>query len=59
MNDFIYYCENNGSTCKKKDKCVRYLKANEHVCKTTLFKQSCTKDNEYILYMEDYEKNNC
>ena len=52
MNDFIYCCENNGNTCEKKDKCSRYLKANEHICKTTLFKQSCTKDNEYILFME-------
>ena len=50
MYDNIYYCRNDDNTCEKKDTCLRYLNAADHPA-ATLFKASCTLNNEYLLYI--------
>lgn len=57
MSDLIYYCTNENNTCPKKDSCKRYLEMASHPdTNTTLFKIACTKDNEYVLYIEKEEQ---
>lgn len=54
--DCIYYCSNDkNNNCSKKDKCKRYLKLkNERV--TSLYKEVCTENNNYVLFIENKEE---
>lgn len=47
----IYYCTTENNTCEKQGTCKRYLES-EGKNKTTLFKQMCMSENNYILYVE-------
>lgn len=47
----IYYCTQNNNSCPLKNSCTRYLEMDGND-NTTLFKVSCTKDNNYILYIK-------
>lgn len=52
MMDCIYYCTNNeDNNCPKKNECKRFINT-ENKCVTTLYKSSCTEDNDYILFIK-------
>lgn len=51
MND-IYYCINENNNCPKKDTCKRYKSVGDGLS-TTLYKEVCTENNNYILYIEE------
>lgn len=51
MNDLLYYCTRDNNTCSKKETCERYLEA-DNKNSATLFKLSCTENNNYILYIK-------
>ena len=52
MLDLIYYCVKENNNCSKRNECERYLNSDAHNCKTTLFKNACTDDNNRILFIE-------
>lgn len=52
MSDLIYYCAKENNDCPKRNKCERYLNSDAHNCKTTLFKNACTDDNNRILFIK-------
>lgn len=48
----IYYCtQGEDNVCPKQNKCKRYIESKDKFT-TTLFKESCTEENNYILYIE-------
>ena len=50
--DYIYYCSNNeDNDCQKKNGCKRFVNAKDQ-CVATLYKSSCTEDNDYILFIK-------
>lgn len=51
-NNHIYYCSKNNNTCPKKDSCYRYVHCNENMNQSSLYKSSCTIDNNYILHIK-------
>lgn len=51
----LYYCTNENNTCPKKDECERFIDAEEN-CNTTLYKESCTEQNNYILFIKNEQK---
>lgn len=53
--DCIYYCNNNENNCPKKDKCKRYLKSKDERV-ASLYKEACTENNNYVLFIESKEK---
>ena len=56
--DSLYFCKNDGNTCGLKESCRRFLEADGQMT-ATLFKAACTKNNNYVLYIqkEGEEKN--
>lgn len=52
MASLIYFCTQENNTCPKKEECKRYMDLKEDDCHATLFKVSCTEDNDYILFMK-------
>lgn len=60
MTDLIYYCSKENNDCPKRNECERYLDSDSHTSKTTLFKASCTEQNNRILFIkrEDIDENN-
>lgn len=55
MMKSLYYCTNASNTCLKKDECERFVDA-EGNCNTTLYKESCTEQNNYILFIKNEQK---
>lgn len=53
--DCIYYCSGNENNCPKKDQCKRYLKSKDERV-TSLYKEVCTENNNYILFIENKEE---
>lgn len=54
--DCIYYCSNDkNNNCSKKDKCKRYLKSKDERV-TSLYKEVCTENNNYVLFIENKEE---
>lgn len=55
----LYYCTKENNTCKKKDTCERYINKENDVA-ATLFKNACTENNNYLLFIqkETEDKNN-
>ena len=53
MSD-IYYCTKEDNYCPKKEECKRYIEEDE--CRATLFKEACTEDNDYVLFMRIEQK---
>ena len=49
--DSLYFCKNDGNTCDLKESCRRFLEAEGQIA-ATLFKAACTKDNNYVLYIQ-------
>lgn len=56
--DSLYFCKNDDNTCDLKESCRRFLEAEGQMA-ATLFKAACTKNNNYVLYIqkEGEEKN--
>lgn len=52
MPDLIYYCVKEDNNCPKRNQCKRYLDSDSHNCKSTLYKNACTDDNNRILFIE-------
>lgn len=52
INNMLYYCVNENNDCPKRNECQRFLHS-EYQDKTTLFKTSCTKHNNYILFLKE------
>ena len=52
MPDLSYYCTKENNDCPQRNECERYLNSDSHNCKTTLFKNACTDDNNRILFIE-------
>ncbi len=53
LSKLIYYCKNNDdNNCPKKDTCKRFLECTDDKNSTTLYKLSCTENNEYKLYIK-------
>ena len=52
MLDTIYYCTKENNDCSRRNECERYLNSDSHTSKTTLFKNSCTDDNNRILFIK-------
>ena len=50
MNSHIYYCASKNNICPKKDSCKRYIESKNSLCNTTLYKASCTQENNFVLY---------
>lgn len=48
----IYYCTNENNNCPKKDTCKRYKSVGDNPS-STLYKEACTKKNNYILYIKE------
>lgn len=48
----IYYCTNENNNCVKKDTCKRYKSVGDNQT-STLYKEVCTEENDYILYIEE------
>lgn len=60
----IYHCTfGEQNTCPKKDMCMRYKEnadENNPLLFTTLYKEMCNENNQYILFIPDKEKiKNC
>lgn len=55
MDNNLYFCTTEDNTCPKKDECKRYLQASDNR-KTTLFKESCTENNGYVLFIKNAEE---
>lgn len=49
--DSLYFCKNDDNTCDLKESCRRFLEA-EGQMTATLFKAACTKNNNYVLYIQ-------
>ena len=58
MSDAIYYCKHEENDCPVKDTCERYVDAEQHQCKVTLYKAMCVDDN-YCWENSKREKQNC
>ena len=54
MSDKIYYCTKEDNDCPNKEECKRYIGEDE--CRVTLFKEACTEDNNYVLFMKNEQK---
>lgn len=52
MSDLIYYCTKENNDCSRCNECERYVDSDSHTSKTTLFKNSCTDDNNRILFIK-------
>lgn len=52
MPDLKYYCTKENNSCPKHNECERYVDSDSHTSKTTLFKNSCTDDNNRILFIK-------
>ena len=50
MSDTIYYCKQEENDCPVKDTCERYVDAEQHECKVTLYKAMCVDDNGRVLF---------
>ena len=50
MSDVIYYCENKDNDCQKREECKRFLDADRHMMKATLYKNACRDWNDYVLF---------
>lgn len=48
----IYYCVNENNKCEKKETCRRYLHVSDNNA-ATLFKNACTENNNYLLYIKE------
>lgn len=48
----LYYCTNENNNCPKKDTCKRHNNVVDNPS-TTLYKEACTENNNYILYIEE------
>ena len=48
---FYYCCTQENNNCPNKETCMRFLNA-ESEPHTTLYKYSCTEENNYHLFME-------
>ena len=55
MPDLIYYCTQENNTCPKKEECKRFVNA-EGKNNATLFKVSCTENNDYLLFIKYIEE---
>jgi len=53
---FYYCCTQENNNCPNKETCMRYLNA-ESEPHTTLYKYSCTEENNYHLYMKKKDDN--
>lgn len=51
MSDTIYYCKQEENDCPVKDTCERYVDAEHHQCKVTLYKAMCVDDNGRVLFI--------
>ena len=51
MSDTIYYCKQEENDCPVKDTCERYVDAEQHECKVTLYKVMCVDDNGRVLFI--------
>lgn len=51
MYKSIYYCTKENNNCDCKDKCERYVNCTKETSNTTLYKYSCTKNNNHILFI--------
>lgn len=51
MSDMIYYCKHEENDCPVKDECERYVDAEQHKCKVTLYKAMCVDDNGRVLFI--------
>lgn len=52
MAELVYYCKKENNTCPKREECKRYMEADDKECVSTLFKFSCTENNNFLLYMK-------
>lgn len=52
MKDYIYSCGHNDNQCAKKEQCARYKEATEESITANLYRQACTEENEYILFIK-------
>lgn len=52
--DSLYFCKNDDNTCSLKESCRRFLEADGQMT-ATLFKAACTKNNNYVLYIQQKE----
>ena len=52
MTELIYYCTKENNDCPKKDECKRYIESDDKICRTTLFKVSCTENNGHVLFIK-------
>ena len=58
MNKKIFHCSKKDNTCPKRNQCQRYIDSDKEGARsTTLFKVSCTEENERKLYMKVEEEN--
>lgn len=53
---FYICCAQEENECPRREECRRYLNANEGT-NWTLFKYTCTEENNYHLFMEKEEDN--
>ena len=53
MSDVIYYCENKDNDCPKREECKRFLDADRHMMKATLYKNACRDWNDYVLFIKN------
>lgn len=61
-NHDITFCIGSPVNCPKKEHCYRYKEVNrmapgELFSSATLYKRPCTKENNYLLFIEDEETN--
>lgn len=47
MSDMIYYCKHEENDCPVE----RYVDAEQHQCKVTLYKAMCVDDNGRVLFI--------
>ena len=53
MSDLIYYCkQDDNNTCSKKEECKRYMECTVEKPQATLYKISCTEDNNFLLFIK-------
>ena len=55
----IYYCTfGEQNTCPQKDMCIRYRETDKDnpLPFTTLYKEMCNENNQYVLFIPDREK---
>ena len=58
MPDLIYYCRQEENTCPRKEECRRYMECTQDKSQATLFKVSCTENNNYVLFIQHKQEEN-